>query len=103
MTFIQMSLAHHLCPACSLLQLPDEKELLMARLKAEAAKQKQRQLVQGLAAPDGGTGPSAAASGGAGAGGGQEQRPDVVVEMDGVPEAVRMPVPPITLVFKDLR
>jgi hypothetical protein len=83
--------------------------LLKARLKAEAAKQKQRQLVQGLAAPAAsapanGTHPAPTSGvGAAAAGGRQEQRADVVVEMEGVPEAVRMPVKPITLVFRDIR
>jgi hypothetical protein len=83
-----------LCIIFSHFQVPDEEALLEARLKAEAAKQKQEERLKDRTAAQGKAGSKTAAA----------AAPEAVaVELVGASESNRMPFTPITLVFKDLR
>lgn len=83
-----------LCSSWVPTQVPDEEALLKARLKAEAAKQKQEERLKDRTAAQG-RAPSKTAAAAA---------PEAVaVEVVGASESNRMPFTPITLVFKDLR
>jgi hypothetical protein len=83
-----------LCSSWMSTQVPDEEALLKARLKAEAAKQKQEERLKDRTAAQG-RAPSKTAAAAA---------PEAVaVEVVGASESNRMPFTPITLVFKDLR